>query len=131
MILENLWSISRLPTSLQHSKNHDILLKKLEHYGICDKSNKWLRSFLEGRKQHTTINKTRSSDKLISIGVPQGLILSPILFILFINDFHKAVDFSTVHHFADDTNLLLTENSLKKLNKHINRDLCCSMDPSK
>ena len=103
--------------------NHDILLKKLEHYGIRDKSNKWLRSFLEGRKQHTTINKTRSSDKLISIGVPQGSILGPILFILFINDFHKAVDFSTVHHFADDTNLLLTENSLKKLNKHINRDL--------
>ena len=41
--------------------NHDIILQKLEHYGICDKSNKWLRSFLEGRKQHTTtINKTRS-----------------------------------------------------------------------
>ena len=84
-----------------------------------------------GRKQHTAINKTRSSDKRMSIGVPQGSILGPIFFILFINDFHKAVDFSTVPHFADDTNLLLTENLLKKLNKHINRDLCCSMDPSK
>ena len=103
--------------------NHDILLKKLQHYGIRDKSNKWLRSFLEGRKQHTTINKTRSSDKHISIGVPLGSILGPILFILFINDFHEAVDFSTAHYFADDTNLLLTENSLKKRNKHINRDL--------
>ena len=111
--------------------NHDILLNKLEHYGIGDKSNKWLRSFLEGRKQHTTINKTRSSDKRMNIEVPQGSILGPILFILFFNDLHKAVDFSTVHHFADDINLLLTENSLKKLNKHINRDLCCSMDPSK
>ena len=69
------------------------------------------------------ITYTRSSDKRISIGVPQGSILGPIFFILFINDFHKAVDFSTVHHFADDTNLLLTENSLKKLNRHINRDL--------
>ena len=103
--------------------NHAILLKKPEHYGIRDKSNKWLRSFLEGRKQHTTINKSRSSDKLISIGVPQGSILGLILFIVFINDFHKAVGFSTMHHFADDTNLLLTENSLKKLNRHINRDL--------
>ena len=91
-------------------------------YGICDKSNKWFRSFLEDRKQHTTINRAKSFDKPISIGVPQGLILGPILFILYINDFHKAVEFS-VHHFADDTNLLLTENSLKKLNKHINRDL--------
>ena len=58
----------------------------------------------------------------ISIGVPQGSILGPILTI-FINDFHKAVEFSTVHHFADDTNLLLAENSLQKLNNHINRDL--------
>ena len=76
----------------------------------------------EDRKQHTTINRAKSFDKPISIGVPQGSILGPILFILYINDFHKAVEFS-VHHFADDTNLLLTENSLKKLNKHINRDL--------
>ena len=65
MILENLWSISRLPTSLQHSKNHDILLKKLEHYGICDKSNKWLRSFLEDLKSNTPLSTklARSSDK--------------------------------------------------------------------
>ena len=76
-----------------------------------------------GRKQHTTINKTRSSDKRMNIEVPQGSILGPILFILFFNDLHKAVDFSTVHHFADDTNLLFTENSLKKLNKWINRCL--------
>ena len=45
------------------------------------------------------------------------------LVILFINEFNKAFDFSTVHHFTDDTNVLLTENALKKLNKHINRDL--------
>ena len=75
------------------------------------------------RKQHTTINKTSSFDKTISIGVPQGSILAPIPFILFINDFHKAVESSTVHHFADDSNLLLNENSSKKLNKHTNRDL--------
>ena len=64
-----------------------------------------------------------SSDIPISIGVPQGSILSSIIFILFINDFHEAVEFSTVHHFADDTNLLLTGDSLRRLNKHINRDL--------
>ena len=87
-----------------------ILLKKLEYYGIHDKSNKWVRLFLEDRKQHTTINKARTSDKPINIGVPQRSILGPILFILFINDFHKSVDFSTVYNFADDTSLLLTEN---------------------
>ena len=103
--------------------NPDILLNKLAYYGIRDKSNKWLRSFPKDRKQHNTINKARSSDKAISIGVPKGWILGRILFILFINDFHKAVDLSTVHHFADDTNILITKNSLKKLNKHINGDL--------
>ena len=65
----------------------------------------------------------RRSDKPVSIGVPQESLLGQILFILFINDFHKAVEFSTVYHFADGTNLLLTEKSLEKHNKHINRDL--------
>ena len=55
--------------------NHDIL----EDYGIRDKSNKWIRSFLEDRKQRTTINKATSSDKPISIGVPQWSILGTIL----------------------------------------------------
>ena len=76
---------------------------------IRGKSIKWLRSFLEDKKSHTTINKARSSDKPLSIGFPQGSILGPIFFILFINDFQKAVKFSTVHHFPYETNLLLTE----------------------
>ena len=62
------------------------------------------------------------SDNLLSTGVPQGSVLGPIHFIL-INDFHEAVQFSLVYQYADDTNFLLTENSLKKLNKHINLDL--------
>ena len=55
--------------------------------------------------------------------VPQGSVLGPLLFILFINDLHKNIELSTVHHFADDTNILLIEKSLKNLNKHMNRDL--------
>ena len=65
----------------------------------------------------------RSSDKPVSIGVPRESLLGQILFILFINNFHKAVEFSTVYHFADGTDLLLTKKSFEKLNKHINRDL--------
>ena len=56
-------------------------------------------------------------------GVPKGSVLRPLLFMLFINDLHKAVEFSSVHHFADETNLILTDKSMKKINKHINRDL--------
>ena len=56
-------------------------------------------------------------------GVPQGSVLGPLLFLLYINDLHKAIKFSTTHHFADDTNLLYTGKSLKKIKKHVNIDL--------
>ena len=61
--------------------------------------------------------------QLVKYGVMQSLVLGPILFIVFINDFRKAVEFSSVHHFANDTNLLLVDKLLKNINNHINRDL--------
>ena len=106
--------------------NHDILLNKLNHYGIRGIANNWFCSFLSGRMQFTSINKSESGKRELKYGVPQGSVLGHLLFILFINDLHKNVEFSTVHHFADDTNMLLIEKSLKKLNRHINRD--CGMD---
>ena len=72
----------------------------------------WFETFLKERYQYTTI-KEYSSDKLISAhGVSQESVLGPVLFLLFINDLHKAIIHSSVHHFAGDTNLLLAEKSL-------------------
>ena len=103
-------------------------MKNLTQYGITGIANKWFQSFLEDRKQFTSVQGSKSEEKPIKYGVPQGSVLGPLLFILFINDLHKAVEFSSVHHFDDDTNLLLIDKSLKKMNKHIKRDLKLTVD---
>ena len=83
----------------------------------------WFQSYLCERLQYTQIKDSESSLKAVSHGVPQGSVLGPLLFILFINHMHTSVKHSKVHHYADDTNLLLTSNSLKKINRQINHDL--------
>ena len=59
----------------------------------------------------------------MNYGVPQGSVLGPLLFLIYINDLHNAIKFSTVHHFADDTNLLITDASIKKIQIQMNLDL--------
>ena len=56
-------------------------------------------------------------------GVPQGSVLCPLLFLIYINDLHKPIKYCNVRHFADDTNLLISKNSPKQLQKYLNLDL--------
>ena len=85
---------------------HHVLLKKLEYYGVRGISNKWFASYLSNRKQFDSINGYKSNLADVKCGVPQGSILRPLLFLIYINDLHAAIKYSEVHHFADDTNLL-------------------------
>ena len=83
-----------------------MLLKKLEYYGVRGISNKWIASYLSNRNQFVSLNGCNSNLADVKCGVPQGSIQVPLLFLIYINDLHVVINYSEVHHFADDTNLL-------------------------
>ena len=77
---------------------------------------------MKDRKQYVSINGFNSKYFSIFLGVPQGSVLGPPLFLIYINDLNTAIKNCKVHHFADDTNLLNINDSVKKLNKAISFD---------
>lgn len=105
------------------SLNHKILLDKLEHYGIRGVPLQLFRSYISNRSQIVFCNSSYSDCKIIHKGVPQGSILGPILFTIYVNDI---INCSRTLHFtiyADDTNLLLADNNLNTLHYNINLEL--------
>ncbi len=103
--------------------NHSILLKKLEHYGIRGTSLQWFTSYLTNRKQYVYHNGHSSKIKSISCGVPQGSVLGPLLFLLYINDLPHVSNILRFYLFADDTNLYYESKNLKQLEKVVNKEM--------
>ena len=103
--------------------NHDILLQKLEHYGIRGVALKWFSSYLTDRKQFVHLNGANSETKMITCGVPQGSVLGPLLFLLYINDLPNISNKLKFFLFADDTNIYYDSHDLKSLEKIINKEL--------
>ena len=95
--------------------DHSILLHKLNHYGIRGVVNDWFSSYLSGRVQTTQIGSYISQKEKSLCGVPQGSVLGPLLFLIFINDIYNASDKLAFYLFADDTNLLFADRNLKSL----------------
>ena len=108
--------------------NHDVLLKKLEMYGIRGIPNTLIKSYLQDRQQYVVYNNSESNYGTITCGVPQGSILGPLLFLLYINDMSYISKFLTFILFADDTNNLYSNSDIWELMRLVNTELLILSD---
>ena len=103
--------------------DHNLLLRKLDYYGIGSIAYEWFCSYLKKKKHFVSIQNIMPSVKEILTGVPQGSILGPLLFLIYTNDLHKSIRFSKAYHLADDTSIIQSNPSLERLSKKVNKDL--------
>jgi len=102
--------------------DHEILLHKLYYYGIRGIMYNWLKSYLYNRKQFTVVNSVSSNLGDVVCGVPQGSVLGPLLFLIYINDIYMSIPDEKLKLFADDTNLFISSPNLSDL--EIKANLC-------
>ena len=105
--------------------DHSVLLKKLKHYKLSHQALSWFASYLSKRKQKVSLNNIISDDEMITDGVPQGSILGPLLFLMFINDLPLYTDSATTDFYADDTTLYVVGESLETIERNLQVALDC------
>jgi hypothetical protein len=103
--------------------DHDILLQKLYHYGFRGITHEWFCNYLSDRKQFVSYNLAKSPSENVSCGVPQGSILGPLLFILYMNDICFTSNLINTILFADDTTVFYSHKDVSILCKTINSEL--------
>ena len=95
--------------------DHSILLCKLDHYGIRGKALDWFRSYLTNRSQYVHVNNVNSEKLNLRHGVPQGSILGPLLFVIYINDIPQINSFAKFILYADDANIIISADSFEEI----------------
>ena len=102
---------------------HNVLIRKLEYLGIRGMPLELLRSYLSNRDQYVCIDGASSNRLPIKSGVPQGSVLGPLLFLIYINDMHKSLNLLKLVQFADDTTAFASHHNLHELIELVNDDL--------
>ena len=103
--------------------NHKILFEKLEHYGVRNEALQWFKSYFTNREQYVVFDSHESDKMLITCGVPQGSILGPLLFLLYVNDVINVSNILLLILYADDTNAFISGNDINAMIDTMNEEL--------
>ena len=120
-----MWSFSWFSKGFWYTKsqNTSFKIRVLWYRGTSHQSHNLIKSYLTVRKHYTHINGVVSNTLTSTHRIPQGSVLGLLLFLVYVNDMSQVIQHSEMHHFADDTNLSYSSNSMKKINKFVNHDL--------